>query len=81
MQAAISNAITDDLMAIKAHLTTRPKHTPGNLVAAVSWHVIGELYHVSQSPLGYRISADSFSPVKRIALGARQSPLGVARLR
>src|SRR5882724_1253830 len=52
MQAAVSNAIADDLMAIKAHLTTCPKHTPGNLIAAVSWHVIGELYHVSQSSLG-----------------------------
>ena len=51
MQAAVSNAIADDLMAIKAHLTTRPKHTPRNLVAAMSWHAIGELYHVSQLPL------------------------------
>ena len=51
MQAIISSAVTNDLMAIKAHLTTHPKHTPGNLIAAVSWHVIGELYNVSQSPL------------------------------
>src|SRR5882724_2033195 len=52
MQAAVSSAVADDLMAIKAHLTTRPNHVPGNLVAAVSWHVIGELYHVSWSLLG-----------------------------
>jgi len=52
MQATISSAVADDLMAINAHLTTRPNHVPGNLVAAVSWHVIGELYHVSWSLLG-----------------------------
>ena len=52
MQAIVSSTITDDLMAIKAHLTTRPKHTPGNLVTDVSWHAIRELYHVSQSSLG-----------------------------
>jgi len=52
MQAVISSAVADDLMAIKAHLTTHPKHTAGNLVAAVSWHAIRELYHVSWSPFG-----------------------------
>jgi len=51
MQAAVSSAVADDLMAIQAHLTTRPKHIPGNLVAAVSWHMFGELHHVSWSPL------------------------------
>src|SRR5882724_1292415 len=51
MQAAVSNAVTNDLMAIKAHLSTCPSHVPGNLVVAVSWHAIGELYHISQSPL------------------------------
>src|SRR5882724_3952295 len=51
MQAAISNAVTNDLLAIKAHLLMHPSHIPGNLVAAVSWHVIRELYHISQSPL------------------------------
>src|SRR5882724_4374046 len=51
MQAAVSSAVADDLMAIQAHLTTCPKHVPGNLIAAVSWHAIGELYHVSRSPL------------------------------
>src|SRR5882724_3238088 len=51
MQAAISSTMANDLMAIQAHLTTHPKHVPGNLITAVSWHVIGELYHVSQSPL------------------------------
>src|SRR5882724_6439602 len=51
MQAAISSAMADDLMAIQAHLTTHPKHIPGNLITAVSWHAIGELYHVSRSPL------------------------------
>src|SRR5882724_10981531 len=51
MQAAISSAVANDLMAIQAHLTTHPKHVPGNLVAAVSWHAIGELYHISWSPL------------------------------
>ena len=52
MQAAVSSTVADDLMAIKAHLTTRPNHVPGNLVAVVSWHAIGELYHVSWSLLG-----------------------------
>src|SRR5882724_1231254 len=51
MQAAVSNAVTNDLMAIKAHLSTCPSHVPGNLIVAVSWDAIGELYHVSQSPL------------------------------
>ena len=53
MQAIISSAVADDLMAIKAHLKTRPKHTPENLVAAVGWHTIGELYQVSQ--LSFRV--------------------------
>jgi len=48
MQAVISSAMADDLMAIKAHLKTLPEHTPENLIGAVSWHVIRELYHVSQ---------------------------------
>ena len=51
MQAAISSAVADNLMAIQAHLTTHPKHIPGNLVTAVSWHMIGELNHVSRLPL------------------------------
>ena len=51
MQAAVSNAVADDLMAIKAHLSTCPSHLPGNLIAVVSWHAIGELYHVSRLPL------------------------------
>src|SRR5882724_858743 len=51
MQATVSNAVTDDLLAIKAHLSTHPSHIPENLVAAVSWHAIGELYHISRSPL------------------------------
>ena len=49
MQAAISSAVADDLMSIKAHLMTQPNHVPGNLVTAVSWQAIGELYHVSRS--------------------------------
>src|SRR5882724_2162648 len=52
MQAAVSSAVADYLMAIKAHLTTRPNHVPENLIAAVRWQAIGELYHVSWSPLG-----------------------------
>src|SRR5882724_13120498 len=51
MQAAVSSTIADNLMAIHTHLTTCPKHVPGNLIAAVSWHAFGELYHVSWSPL------------------------------
>src|SRR5882724_12185473 len=51
MQAAVSSAMANNLMAIQAHLTTCPKHIPGNLIAVVSWHAIAELYHVSQSPL------------------------------
>jgi len=52
MQAAISSAMANDLMAIKAHLMTQPSHVPWNLITVVSWHAIGELYHVSQLPLG-----------------------------
>src|SRR5882724_3180617 len=48
MQAAVSDTVADDLMAIRAHLSTCPSLVPGNLVAAVSWHAIGELYHVSR---------------------------------
>src|SRR5882724_1499711 len=52
MQAVVSSAVTDDLLAIQAHLTTHPKHVPGNLITVVSWHAIRELYHVSWSLLG-----------------------------
>ena len=52
MQAAVTNAMADNLMAIWAHLMTFPKHVPGNLIAMVSWHAIGELYHVSWSLMG-----------------------------
>ena len=52
MQAAVSSAVANDLMAIKAHLTTRSNHVPGNLIVVVSWQAIRELYHVSRSPLG-----------------------------
>jgi len=52
MQAAISSTVADDLMAIKAHLATLPEHIPMNLVAAMGWHAIGELYHVRRSKLG-----------------------------
>ena len=49
MKATTSNAaLTDDLMAIKAHLQVQPSPVPGNLIAGVSWHMIGELYYVSQ---------------------------------
>src|SRR5882724_11114537 len=41
MQAAVSSAVADDLMAIKAHLMTRPNHVPGNLIAAVGlWNFL-----------------------------------------
>ena len=53
MQAIISSTMANDLMAIKAHLKTRPEHTPENLIAAVGWHAIGELYHVSR--LSFRV--------------------------
>ena len=52
MQAAVTNAMANDLMAIWAHLMTHPKHVPRNLVTTVSWHAIGKLYHVSWSLLG-----------------------------
>src|SRR5882724_4166046 len=75
MQEAISSAMADDLMAIQAHLTTRPKHVPGNLVTAVSWHAIGELYHVSQSPLEIiGLPANFFFPGECPALGAHRPP-------
>jgi len=51
MQSAFSNAVTNDLLAIKAHLSTCPSHIPGNLIVAVSWHAIRELYHISWPPL------------------------------
>jgi len=40
MQAAISSAMADDLLAIQAHLTMRPSHTPRNLIVAVSWQAV-----------------------------------------
>ena len=43
-----SHDLANDLMAIWAHLQTQLSHIPGNLIAAMSWHAIGELYHVSQ---------------------------------
>jgi len=43
--------ITDDLLATKGHLTTRPSHVPGNFVAAVRWHAIRVHYHVSRVDL------------------------------
>ena len=52
MPAAVSSAVANNLMAIQAHLTTHPKHIPGNLITTVSWHAIRELYHVSWLPLG-----------------------------
>src|SRR5882724_6215456 len=60
MQAAVSDAIADDLMAIRAHLSTCPSLVPGNLVVVVSWHAIGELYHISRwlvSLWGYEITS------------------------
>ena len=51
MQAAISNAVANDLLAIKAHLLKHPSHIPGNPVVVVSWHAIRELYHMSRLPL------------------------------
>jgi len=48
MQAAISNAVANNLMAIKAHLQMQPSHVPGNLITGVSWHAIRELYYMSQ---------------------------------
>jgi len=51
MQVTVSSTVANDLMAIQAHLQMQPGHVPRNLVAVVSWHVIGELYHVSQSHL------------------------------
>jgi len=48
---ASCHAVADALLAINAHLSTRPSHVPGNLIVVVSWHAIGELYHVSRSPL------------------------------
>src|SRR5882724_13568475 len=48
MSNSIHHPITDDLLAVKGHITTQPSHMPGNLIAAVSWHAIGVHYHVSQ---------------------------------
>ena len=48
MSTSIHHPITDDLLAAKGHLTTRPSHMPSNFVTAVSWHAIGAHYHVSQ---------------------------------
>src|SRR5882724_6222741 len=60
MQAAVSDAVADDLMAIRAHLSTCPSLVPGNLVVVVSWHAIGKLYHISRwlvSLWGYEITS------------------------
>ena len=49
MSTNVNHLITCDLLALQGHITTCPSHVPGNLVTAVSWHVIGEHYHVSQA--------------------------------
>jgi len=51
MLNSVNHLITDDLLAMKGHLTTQPSHVPSNLITAVSWHVIGVHYHVSQVDL------------------------------
>ena len=40
--------ITDNLLALKGHLMTRLSPVLGNLVTVVSWHVIGQHYHISR---------------------------------
>ena len=47
MSNSIHHSITNDLLAVKGHITTWPSHMSGNLITAVSWHVIGAHYHVS----------------------------------
>src|SRR5882724_2809368 len=82
MQAAISNAVANDLLAIEAHLQARPRHSPSNLVAAVSWHAIGELYHVSQLSLFlWNRLLNPVLPAKHATLGASRPSLGTPRLR
>src|SRR5882724_10719829 len=82
MQAAVSNAVTNDLLAIEAHLQARPRHSPSNLVAAVSWHAIGELYHVSRLSLFlWNWLLNPVLSAKRAALGASRPSLGTPRLR
>jgi len=41
--------IANKLVALQGHVLANPSLVPANLVAVVSWHTIGELYHVSQS--------------------------------
>src|SRR5882724_7515112 len=82
MQAAISNAVANDLLAIEAHLQARPQHSPSNLVVAVSWHAIGELYHVSQLSLFlWNWLLNPVLPAKRAMLGASRPSLGTPHLR
>ena len=48
MSNSIHHPITDDLLAVKGHITTWPSHVPSNLITAGSWHAIGAHYHVSR---------------------------------
>ena len=48
MSGDLTPPITQDLMALQAHVSTRPTLLPGNLVAVVSWNAVGEFYLVSQ---------------------------------
>jgi len=48
MSGNLTPPITQDIMVLKAHVLTEPNLVPGNLVAVVSWNVVGELYLVSQ---------------------------------
>jgi len=49
MSTNVNHPITDDLLALQGHFTTHPSHMPSNLIDTVSWHEIGEHYHVSQA--------------------------------
>ena len=48
MSTSVHLPITDDLLALKGHLMTHPSPVLGNLVTVVSWHVIGQHYHISR---------------------------------
>ena len=47
MSVELSPPITNELLALQAHMQTQPNLVPMNLIAIVTWNVVGELYLVS----------------------------------
>ena len=49
MSVDLTPPITGDLLALQAHVQTRLRLVPMNLIAIFTWNVVRELYLVSQT--------------------------------